>query len=97
MTLWVNRKSTVDILLSRRTVNKYDFMSLTPFAFGLTPEFSESNKKKSDAHRIEFEAREAITKLDPLHVHKYTRCMISEDFVPEEPEPESITPHYDLL
>jgi hypothetical protein len=70
MTLRVNRKSSIDILLSRRTVNKYDFMSLTPFAFGLTPELSEENRKKSDARRKEFEEREAISKLDPVHYHK---------------------------
>ena len=38
-----------------------------------------------------------IAKLDPLHWHKYTRRMISEGFVPEELEVESITPTYDML
>ena len=93
----VNRKTKIDLLISRLTVNKYDFMSLTPFAFGISPELSAENKRKSDARRKEFEAREAIDRLDPLHVHKYTRRMISEGFEPDSDDKviESITPHYD--
>ena len=72
-------------------------MSLTPFAFGISPELSAENKRKRDARWLEFEEREAIAKLDPLHWHKYTRRMISEGFVTEEPEVESITPMYDML
>ena len=56
-----------ELLLSRNTVNKYDFMSLTPFAFGISPELSAENKRKRDIRWREFEGREAITKLDPLH------------------------------
>ena len=67
-------------------------MSLTPFAFGISPELSAVNKRKRGTRWCEFEEREAITKLDPLHWHKYTRRMISEGFQPEEPELESITP-----
>ena len=47
----VNRKTDIDLLLSRKTVNKYDFMSLTPFAFGISLELSAENKKKSDVRR----------------------------------------------
>ena len=72
-------------------------MSLTPFAFGISPELSAENKKKRDTRWREFEEREAIAKLDPLHWHKYTRRMISEGFQPEESELESITPTYDML
>ena len=93
----VNRKTTIDLLISRMTVNKYDFMSITPFAFGISPELIAANKRKCDARRKEFEAREAIDRLDPLHVHKYTRCMISEGFEPDSDDKviESMTPHYD--
>ena len=42
----VNRKTEIEILFSRKTVNKYDFRSLTPFAFGISPELSAENKKK---------------------------------------------------
>ena len=97
LTLRVNRNTDIDLLLSRKTVNKYDFMSLTPFAFGISPELSAENKRKRDARWLEFEEREAIAKLDPLHWHKYTRRMISEGFVTEEPEVESITLTYDML
>ena len=45
----VNRKTDIDILFSRETVNKYDFWTLTPFAFGISPELSAENKRKSDA------------------------------------------------
>ena len=72
-------------------------MSLTPFAFGISPELSAENKRKRVARWLEFEEREAIAKLDSLHWHKYTRRMISEGFVPEEPKVESITPTYDML
>ena len=72
-------------------------MLLTPFAFGISSELSAENKRKRDARWLKFEEREAIAKLDPLHWHKYTRCMISEGFIPEEPEVESITPTYDML
>ena len=61
-------------------------MSLTPFAFGISHELRAENKRKCDTRRREFEEREAIAKLDPLHGHKYTRRMISEGFEPEEPE-----------
>ena len=97
LTLRVNRNTDIELLLSRNTVNKYDFMSLTPFAFGISPELSAENKRKKDTCWREFEEREAIVKLDPLHWHKYTRRMISEGFQPEEPELESITPFYDML
>ena len=97
LTLRGNRITDIDLLLSRKTVNKHDFMSLTPFAFGIYPELSAENKKKSDTCRREFEEREAINKFDPLHMHKYTRHMISEGFEPEKPEVESTTPTYDLL
>ena len=76
----VNRNTDIELLLSRNTVNKYDLISLTPFAFGLSHELSAENKRKSDTRRREFEEREAIAKLDPLHWHKYTRRMISEGF-----------------
>ena len=72
-------------------------MSLTPFAFGISPELSAENRKRSGACHREFEEQEAINKLDPLHMHKYTRRMISERYEPEKPEAESITPTYDLL
>ena len=80
LTLRVNRNTDIELLLSRKTVNKYDFMSLTPFAFGISPELSAENKRKRDTRWLEFEEREAIAKLDPLHWHKYTRRMISEGF-----------------
>ena len=51
----VNRKTDIDILFSRDTVNKYDFWTLTPFAFGISPELSDENKRKSDARRRKFE------------------------------------------
>ena len=44
-------------------MNKYDFMSLTPFDFGISPELSAENKRKRDARWLEFEEREAIAKL----------------------------------
>ena len=94
--LRANRNTDIDLLSSYKTVNKYDFMSLTPFAFGISPELSAENKRKRDARWLEFEEKEAIAKLDPLHWHKYTRRMISEGFVPQEPEVESITPTYDM-
>ena len=72
LTMRVNRNIDIELLLSRKTVNKYDFMSLTPFAFGISPELSAENKMKRDARWLEFEEREAIAKLDPLHWHKYT-------------------------
>ena len=97
VTMRVDRKTDIDLLLSRKTVNKYDFMSLTPFAFGVSPELSAENKRKSDARRREIKEWEAINKLDPLHMHKYTRRMISEGYEPEKPEVESITSTYDLL
>ena len=91
LTLRVNRNTEIELLLSRNTVNKYDFMSLIHFAFGISPELSAENKRKRDNRWREFEERKAIAKLDPLHWHKYTRRMISEGFQPEEPELESIT------
>ena len=97
LTLRVNRNTDIELLLSPKTVNKYYFMSLTPFAFGISLELSAENKRNSDTRWREFEEREAIAKLDPLHSHKYTRRMISEGFQPEEPELESITPTYDML
>jgi hypothetical protein len=93
----VIRKSTIDILLCRDTVNKYDFWTLTPFAFGISPQLSAINKEKSDARRREFERKEALDKLDPLYRHKYTRSMISKGPEPETVAYDSITPHYDDL
>ena len=79
LTLPVNRNTEIELLLSRNTVNKYDFMSLMPFAFGISPELSAENKRKRDTRWREFEEREAIAKLRPLYWHKYTRRMISEE------------------
>ena len=73
----VNRKTEIEILFSRKTVNKYDYWSLTPFAFGISPELSAENKKKSDARKRDFEKKEALLKLDPMYQHKYTRRMIA--------------------
>ena len=67
LTLRVNRNTDIELLLSRKTVNKYDFMSLTPFAFGISPELSAENKRKRDTRWREFEEREAIAKLDLTH------------------------------
>ena len=93
----VNRKIKIDILFSRKTVNKYDFWSLAPFAFGISPELSAETKKKCDAHRRDFDKKEALDKLDPLYQHKYTRRMIALGAEPDIAEIESITPHYDKL
>ena len=93
----VNRKTEIEILFSRKTVNKYDFWTLTPFAFGISPELSAENKRKSDARRREFERKEALDKLDPLFQHKYTRRMIALGTDPEPAVVESLTPHYDKL
>ena len=78
----VNRKTEIEILFSRKTVNKYDFWSLTPFAFGISPELSAENKKKSDARKRDADKKEALLKLDPE---------------PDTAEVESITPYYDKL
>ena len=93
----VNRKTDIDILFNRETVNKYDFWTLTPFAFGISPELSAENKKKSDARRREFERKEVLDKLDPLFQHKYTRRMIVLGTEPDTAVVESLTPHYDNL
>ena len=69
LTLRVNRNTEIELLLNRNTVNKYDFMSLTPFAFGISPELSADNKRKRDTRWREFEERETTAKLDPLHWH----------------------------
>ena len=68
----VNRKTEIDILFSRKTVNEYDFWSLTPFALGISPELSAENKMKSDARRHNFDKKEALLKLDSMYQHKYT-------------------------
>ena len=60
LTLRVNQRSSIEILLSRETVNKYNFMSLTPFAFGITPEQSARNKLQNDIRKQEFEKKDAI-------------------------------------
>ena len=93
----VNRKTEIDILFSHKTVSKYDFWSLTPFAYGTAPELSAENKKKSDARKRNFDKKEASLKLDPIYQHKYTRHMIALDAEPDIAEVESITPHYDKL
>ena len=84
-------------MFSRKTVNKYDFWSLTPFAFGISPELSAENKKKSDARKRDFDKREALLKFDPMYQHKYTRRMIELGAEPDTAEVESITPHYGKL
>ena len=93
----VNRKTEIENLFSRKTVNKYNFWSLTPFAFGISPELSAENKKKSDARKRDFDKKEALLKLDPMYQHKYTRRMIALGTEPHTAEVESITPHYDKL
>ena len=93
----VNRKTEIEILFSRNTVNKYDFWSLTPFAFGISPELSAENKKKSDSRKQEFDKKEALLKLDPICQHKYTRRMIALGAEPDTAVVDSITPHYDKL
>ena len=96
----VNRKTDIDILFSRDTVNKYDFWNLTPFAFRIFPELPElsaKNKKKSDARRREFDKKEALNMLDPMYQHKHTRRMIALGAEPDTALVESITPHYDKL
>ena len=93
----VHRKTEIDILFSRKTVNKYDFWSLTPFSFGISLELSAENKKKSDARKCDFDKKEALLKLDPMYQHKYTRRMIALGAVSDTAEVESITPHYDKL
>ena len=54
------RKTEIDILFSPITVNKYDFWTLTPFAFGISPELSAENMRKSDARRREFERKKRL-------------------------------------
>ena len=93
----VNRKTDIGILFSRETINKYDFWTLTPFAFDISPELSAENKRKSDARRCEFERKEALDKLDPLFQHKYTRRLIALGTEPDTAVVESLTPHYDKL
>ena len=80
-------------MFSRKTVNKYDFWSLTPFAFGISPELSAENKKKSDVRKRNFDKKEALLKLDPMYLHKYTRRMISLGAETDTAVVESITPH----
>ena len=89
----VNRKTEIEILFSRKTVNKYDFWSLTPFAFGISPELSAENKKKSDARKRDFDKKEALLKLDPMYQHKYTRRMIALGAEPDTAEVESNASH----
>ena len=93
----VNRKTDIDILFSCDTGNKYDFWTLTAFAFGISPELSAENKRKSDARRREFERKEALDKLDPLFQHKYTHRMIALGTEPNTAAVESFTPHDDKL
>ena len=54
LTLRVNRNTDIELLLSRITVNNYDFMSLTPFAFSISHELRAENKRKCDTRWREF-------------------------------------------
>ena len=54
------RKTEIEILFSRKMVNKYDFWSLTPFAYGISPELSAENKKKNDARKRDFDKKHRI-------------------------------------
>ena len=51
------RKTEIDILFSPDMVNQYDFWTLNPFAFGISPELSAENMRKSDARRREFDKK----------------------------------------
>ena len=95
LTLRVNQRSSIEILLGRETINKYNLMSLTPSAFGITPKQSAQNKLENDIRRREFETKDAIDRIDPMYMHKYTRRMIFEGPVPKIAEQKSITTHYD--
>ena len=54
LTLRVNRNTDIELLFSRITVNNYDFMSLTPFAFSISHELRAENKRKCDTRWREF-------------------------------------------
>ena len=85
----VNRKTDIDILFSRETVNKYDLWTLTLFAFRISPELSAENKRKSDACRRGFDKKDESDK------HKYTRRTIALGAETDTAEVESVIPHYD--
>ena len=93
----VNPKKDIDTLFSRKTVNNYDFWTLTLFAYGISPELRAENKRNSDERRLKFYKKEALDKLDPMYQHKYTRRMIALSAEPDIAEVESLTPHYDKL
>jgi hypothetical protein len=54
LTLRVNRNTDIELFLSRITVNNYDFMSLTLFAFSISHELRAEYKRKCDTRWREF-------------------------------------------
>ena len=74
LTMRVNRETQIDILFSRDTVNQYDIMSFSPFAFGISPQLSIENKTKRDARQKEYDAREALRPKLPAQVYATPEC-----------------------
>ena len=97
LTLRVNPKTSIEILLGRNTINNNDLMTLTPFAFGITPSQQAQNKAANEARKLAFEKKDNIDKLDPMYIHKYTRRTIAENQISAIAESKSLTPHYDEL
>ena len=54
LTLRVNRNTGIELFLSRITVNNYDFMSWTFFAFSISHELRAEYKRKCDTRWREF-------------------------------------------
>ena len=57
LTLRVNPKTSIEILLGRNTINNNDLMTLTPYAFGITPSQQAQNKIANDARKLAFEKK----------------------------------------
>ena len=96
LTVRVSPNSSIDLILGRNTLNKHNFLDLTPFAFGIPTEVSEDRKLKRRAEIDAFIEKDKLDRLDPTFVHKYTRRMLHGKLpVSSTALTVSLTPTYD--
>ena len=79
LTVRVNPRSRLELILGRDTLNKYNFFALTPSAFGVPPEIAAQRQKYKDHINNNFKIMAEKNKLNPIYASKYAQPMSSDE------------------
>ena len=93
LTVRVNPRSKINLILGRSTINKYTLFKLTPFAFGISPDIGEVVTENIDSNIVDI-----VDNVQPFVQERFLTTILKHQFINDDnmnvsiPEPSNSTP-----